>query len=244
VSPDPTFGDFEREAGMRKALRAPFPKSQIGKLPRTAKRPELDYVGHAAVTDRLNAFAPGWHYTVLERLSESGTTWVHIAMTIGGLTREEYGDGSDPKEALGNAIRRGAMRFGVAIDLWSKEELSGASAGPVSDMGKVATGPAEHTSEAGTRVAGTGTAKEPTRARRDVGTPASEHSSEPSDGTPAPAGPEAQGSLGEPLPGSGPQPYTGVPKHPHEYALGREGWENCTIPGCLASRQIKKARTP
>src|SRR5215467_13501336 len=43
-----------------KALRDIFPEEQIGKLPATQGRPELDYVGHAAVTSRLLAVDPEW----------------------------------------------------------------------------------------------------------------------------------------------------------------------------------------
>jgi hypothetical protein len=40
------------------ALRAPFPPSAIGKLPRAGI--QLDYVGHAAVCDRLLEVDPEW----------------------------------------------------------------------------------------------------------------------------------------------------------------------------------------
>jgi hypothetical protein len=116
---------YANEETLRKALREPFPHEQIGKLPRTQKRPELDFVGHAAVTDRLNRVAPDWHYTVDENFMWETRYWIKGTMTIGEVSRPEYGDGDDPKEAIGNFIRRAAMRFGVAIDLWSREELSG-----------------------------------------------------------------------------------------------------------------------
>jgi hypothetical protein len=60
-----------------------------------------------------------------------GEFWVRGTMTIGGITRVEFGDGSNPKEAIGNFIRRGAMRFGVAIDLWAREELESEPVEPV-----------------------------------------------------------------------------------------------------------------
>jgi hypothetical protein len=105
-------------------LREKFPPEQIGKLPATQKRPALDFVGHAAVTDRLNRVVPDdWTYMIHERFVVDGSCWLFGTFTIGGVSRQEYGDGKDPKEAIGNFIRRGAMRFGVAIDLWSREEL-------------------------------------------------------------------------------------------------------------------------
>ncbi len=106
-----------------KRLRERFPDDLIQTLPATAKRPAQDYVGHAAVTDRLNEAAPGWSSEVLDRFVADGDCWVLLKMTIDGVSREEYGDGRDPKSAIGNALRRCAMRWGVALDLWSKAEL-------------------------------------------------------------------------------------------------------------------------
>lgn len=114
---------FYTDANLRTNLRAAFEPAQIGKLPATAKRPELDFVGHAAVTDRLNKWAPDTTWRVLKWFAVGETVWIHGEMTVGGVTREEFGDGSDLKEAMGNFIRRAAMRFGVALDLWSRQEL-------------------------------------------------------------------------------------------------------------------------
>jgi hypothetical protein len=128
--PETEDRSFARDQMVRDWLRKPFKPEQIGKLPATARRPALDFVGHAAVTDRLNRIAPDWTYSVLERFLYENKIWIHGSLTLGGVTREEFGDGDDPKEALGNFLRRAAMRFGVAIDLWSREEL-GDSAPPL-----------------------------------------------------------------------------------------------------------------
>jgi hypothetical protein len=111
-------------------LREKFPPEMIGKLPATGKRPALDFVGHAAVTDRLNRWAPGWSYTVDEVFTHGGDFWIRGTMVIGGIRRVEFGDGANPKEAIGNFIRRAAMRYGVAIDLWSREELAESTSAP------------------------------------------------------------------------------------------------------------------
>jgi hypothetical protein len=129
------------------ALRKPFPPEQIGKLPASrdpdtgkVKRPALDYVGHAAVTDRLNRVLAGaWSYTVDAVDAVEGKCWIRGTMTIDGVSRVEFGDGDDPKEAIGNFLRRAAMRWGVGIDLWSREELDsalvGGEAGGVDSVG-------------------------------------------------------------------------------------------------------------
>lgn len=108
-----------------KALRDPFPPSAIGKLPKGGV--QLDYVGHAATTDRLLMVDPEWTWEPVA-FDENGlpafqgkNLWIRL--TVCGVTRYGVGDGSSVKECIGDAIRNAAMRFGVALDLWSKEEL-------------------------------------------------------------------------------------------------------------------------
>src|SRR5690242_7969044 len=108
------------------ALRKPFPKESVGKLPKGGAM--LDYVGHAAVTDRLLTVDPEWSWEPfaltpegLPALDKSGNLWIRL--TIKGVTRIGVGDGKNAKEVVGDAIRNAAMRFGVALDLWAKENL-------------------------------------------------------------------------------------------------------------------------
>lgn len=106
-------------------LRKPFPAKTIGKLPKGGA--QLDFVGHAAVTDRLLAVDPGWTwepFAVDEHgfpAYQNGCLWIRL--TVCGVTRIGVGDGPDPKQRIGDAVRNAAMRFGVALDLWSKTEL-------------------------------------------------------------------------------------------------------------------------
>jgi hypothetical protein len=109
-----------------KALRAPFPASAIGKLPKGGT--QLDYVGHAATTDRLLSVDPEWSWepmAVDERglpaLDKEGNLWIRL--TVAGVTRLGVGDGPNMKVRIGDAIRNAAMRYGVALDLWAKEDL-------------------------------------------------------------------------------------------------------------------------
>lgn len=139
-------------------LREPFKEHQISKLPKpTAKREvmdalpkamcpichnyhatskviHLDYVGHAALTDRLLDVDPFWNWEPLTMddkglplLDGSGGMW--IKLTICGITRLGYGDadgktgGNAVKERIGDALRNAAMRFGAALDLWHKGDL-------------------------------------------------------------------------------------------------------------------------
>ncbi|HEY3924758.1 MAG TPA: hypothetical protein VGL75_09355 [Acidothermaceae bacterium] len=101
----------------------------------TSAHLHLDYVGHAAVTDRLLKADPQWSWEPLAfdenglpRLDAHGGLWIRL--TVAGVTRLGYGDAQGKsgnnaiKETLGDAIRNSAMRFGVALDLWSKEDLT------------------------------------------------------------------------------------------------------------------------
>ncbi len=116
-----------------KALREPFPKSAIGKMPKAGL--QLDYVGHAAVTQRLLEVDPEWTWrpmcvdemTGKVQLDDNGGLWIWL--TVAGVTRPGYGDGGNSKSgdavkvAIGDALRNAAMRFGVALDLWAKEDI-------------------------------------------------------------------------------------------------------------------------
>lgn len=108
------------------ALRKPFPPESVGKLPKGGTM--LDYVGHAAVTDRLLTVDPDWTWEPfavgpdgLPMPDREGNLW--IKLTVCGVTRIGVGDGKNAKERIGDALRNAAMRFGVALDLWAKENL-------------------------------------------------------------------------------------------------------------------------
>lgn len=100
----------------------------------------VDYVGHAHVTERLLNVDPQWTWEPLATNSnglpatdDNGGLWINLS--VGGMTRLGYGHangkrgGDAVKEAIGDAIRNAAMRFGVALDLWKKE-----APGPVEDV--------------------------------------------------------------------------------------------------------------
>lgn len=114
------------DAEQAKALRAAFPASVIGKLPKAGVT--LSYVGHAAVTDRLLTVDPAWSWEPLAldadglpAMDKAGNLWIRL--TVCGVTRLGVGDGKSQKERIGDALRNAAMRFGVALDLWTKDEL-------------------------------------------------------------------------------------------------------------------------
>ena len=133
-------------------LREPFPAHQISTLPKPYKKDSpkgnctvcggfhglpalhLDYVGHAALTDRLLDADPAWTWEPLgftpeglPAMDRNGGLW--IKLTVCGVSRFGYGHAGDKnggdavKEVIGDALRNAAMRFGAALDLWHKGQL-------------------------------------------------------------------------------------------------------------------------
>lgn len=96
----------------------------------------LDYVGHAALTDRLLDVDLEWDWEPLAynakglpEIDASGGLWIRL--TVLGKSRIGYGSadgkqgGNAIKELIGDALRNAAMRFGAALDLWHKGDLHG-----------------------------------------------------------------------------------------------------------------------
>jgi hypothetical protein len=142
-------------------LRQPFKGSQISKLPKETRKQiddrkadkslmvwkceecggahhknavHLDYVGHAALTDRLLDADPNWSWEPMGTTPEglpaiNGGLW--IKLTVCGVSRYGFGaadgktGGDAIKEMIGDALRNAAMRFGAALDLWHKGDLHG-----------------------------------------------------------------------------------------------------------------------
>ncbi len=142
-----------------KELRKPFEAHLISKLPKPTKAQttavkqdfragircgvcggwhhkdviHLDYVGHAALTDRLLDIDPEWNWEPAAKteagipMFDNGGLWIRL--TVCGVTRLGYGSadgksgGDAVKEIIGDALRNAAMRFGCALDLWHKGDL-------------------------------------------------------------------------------------------------------------------------
>ena len=141
-------------------MREPFAPHLISKLPKGTKaqnecdpgqkkncsicggwhHPQikhLDYVGHAALTDRLLDADPTWTWEPMAKTEQglpafdaSGGLWIRL--TVCGVTRLGYGNaekksfgdaGAREKEIIGDALRNAGMRFGAALDLWHKGDL-------------------------------------------------------------------------------------------------------------------------
>jgi len=160
------MNDTTKPAGLA-LMRQPFASNQIGKLPKESKKQReereanralgincpvckgwhhknavhLDYVGHAATTDRLLDSDTNWNWEPIAwaedgpKFDNIGGLWIRL--TVCGVTRLGYGNadkkmgadmGSREKEVIGDAIRNAAMRFGSGLEMWHKGDLHGPDA--------------------------------------------------------------------------------------------------------------------
>jgi len=128
-------------------LRKPFPDNLIER-----NQDGMVFVGHSAVTDRLLKVDAGWSWEPFaigadgsplvsyremgERTRKNGDVYVWslatmwIRLTVCGVTRVGVGEtevypwsDSTEKKLISDALKNAAMRFGVALDLWAKEDL-------------------------------------------------------------------------------------------------------------------------
>jgi hypothetical protein len=113
------------------------PAELIGTLPGRGGGPALSYLGHADTTRALIEADPYWTWIpmatddaglpVLDRDEQGRPVGMWIWIQVCGVERPAYGS-CEPgkrdavKELIGDAIRNGAMRFGVAGGLWSKAD--------------------------------------------------------------------------------------------------------------------------
>ena len=141
-------------------MREAFPHHQISKLPKETRKQiderktgvnmlwkcpvcqgahhkdavHLDYVGHAALTDRMLDADMAWSWEPMAFTQDGlpardGNGGLWIKLTIDGVSRLGYGaadgkqGGDAVKEIIGDALRNAAMRFGAALDLWHKGDL-------------------------------------------------------------------------------------------------------------------------
>lgn len=111
------------------ALNAEFPRNKIKTKPKAGK--QLKFISHGLVTERLNEAAPGWESSITRTHTYTGQdgklhcAGVQIALCINEVCREEAGGpqnitnfSDEIKNACSDALKRAAMRFGVALSMW------------------------------------------------------------------------------------------------------------------------------
>jgi hypothetical protein len=109
----------------------PDPKI-VGKLPKGGV--QLDFVGHADITRILIEIDPHWRLVpiawdngrpAMNIVNDMATMWFEL--TLLGTARLAIGTAKAnafdlDKQLYGDALRNGAMRFGISLNLWTKNE--------------------------------------------------------------------------------------------------------------------------
>lgn len=127
------------DAKARKALEEPFPRDKVQMKSGGGRRPDLPYISHGLVTERLTAVDPDWTsrqiatHTYENRYTdqqgnprvELHCAGVEIELCLKGVCRHEAGGPQrieqfalEIKNAYSDALKRAAMRFGVALHMW------------------------------------------------------------------------------------------------------------------------------
>ncbi len=108
------------------------PAELVDKLPKGGTT--LDYMGHAAVTRALIEVDPEWNWEpvtdehgipIIRPVGKRLVMWGRL--TVLGKTIVCCGTCEDrkfepEKELIGDLLRNGAMRFGIGLGLWAKDE--------------------------------------------------------------------------------------------------------------------------
>ena len=109
----------------------PDPKI-VGKLPKGGT--QLDFVGHADITRILIEIDPHWRLVpiawdngrpAMNIVNDMATMWFEL--TLLGTSRLAIGSAKSNSPDLdkilyGDALRNGSMRFGISLNLWTKNE--------------------------------------------------------------------------------------------------------------------------
>lgn len=107
-------------------------KHKIGWKDRTGRDHEVDYVEWHTVADLLDQICPEWSHQVSHIQQIGDLVAVTASITIRGVTRQGIGTGSayeekGIKKAEHDALKRAAVKFGIARDLYRKEDEMNAS---------------------------------------------------------------------------------------------------------------------
>lgn len=118
------FGETLRE--LRKNVDPNLVRQREGWRDRNGNVQMVDYVEWHTVADILDETAPNWGHSIKEMRQIGDIMTVTVAITIDGITREGIGTGSalsdmGIKKAEHDALKRAAVKFGIARDLYKKE---------------------------------------------------------------------------------------------------------------------------
>jgi len=125
---------------LRKHVNPLLIKQREGWRDRYGNVQMVDYVEWHTVADILDEKAPNWTHTVKDIRQVGDIMTVTVAISIGGVTREGVGTGLAQsemgiKKAEHDALKRAAVKFGIARDLYRKESDAIEREGAISPNG-------------------------------------------------------------------------------------------------------------
>lgn len=111
---------------LRKNLDPELVKQRQTERDETGKIRVVDYVEWHTVADILDESAPNWTHAVKDIRQMGDFAIVTVAITVDGVTREGIGTGPvnseiGIKKAEHDALKRAAVKFGIARDLYKRE---------------------------------------------------------------------------------------------------------------------------
>ena len=129
----------------------PDPKI-VGKLPRGGT--QLDFVGHADITKILIEIDPMWWWEpagwdngrpAIHVVNGMAVMWGHLYVhgkQMLGVGTVKHDKADLDKELVGDFLRNAAMRFGICLSLWTKQEWESQDAPARPSAPKTAPAPA------------------------------------------------------------------------------------------------------
>lgn len=111
---------------LRKTVDPNLIRQRAGRRDRNGVVHMVEYVEWHTVADILDEHAPNWGHTVKDIRPIGDIITVTVAITIDGVTREGVGTGKTAsetgiKKAEHDALKRAAVKFGIARELYKKE---------------------------------------------------------------------------------------------------------------------------
>jgi len=111
---------------LRKTVDPNLVRQRAGRRDRNGNVHMVEYVEWHTVADILDEHAPNWGHTVKDIRPIGDIITVTVAITIDGVTREGVGTGkvaseTGIKKAEHDALKRAAVKFGIARELYKRE---------------------------------------------------------------------------------------------------------------------------
>jgi hypothetical protein len=131
---------------LRKHVDPELVRQRQGRRDTSGNVQMVEYIEWHTVADILDEVAPNWTHSVKDIRPIGDIMTVTVAITIDGVTREGIGTGrtgseTGIKKAEHDALKRAAVKFGIARDLYKKENEALESETPTPDASRI---PADH----------------------------------------------------------------------------------------------------